>query len=271
MGVFELTTAGLDVGKTLRSGQIFRVKEQGNGGVYQVQSRDKVCTIMQHTLPEKFTIETKDEDLNYWENLLCVNEPDPDIEEFMSKTAERRRIYEYGKGLRIFKQDPWEMLVSFIISQRNNIPRIKSCIEAVCETAGRPLGNGLYAFPTPIELQSIRLDKCGLGYRREYLEFAAAFIDGGCLMLDDLRKGRADLMTALSELQCIRGVGIKVAQCVALFGLGHTEAFPVDIWITRALEDGIITVPDEVKSLGDNAGIVQQYIYYYYINCGRAK
>ena len=133
MGVFELTTAGLDVGKTLRSGQIFRVKEYAGGEVYQVQSRDKVCKIVQHSSPETFTIETKDKDLIYWESLLCVNEPEPAIEEFMCRTVERQRIYEYGRGLRIFKQDPWEMLVSFIISQRNNIPRIKSCIESLCE------------------------------------------------------------------------------------------------------------------------------------------
>jgi N-glycosylase/DNA lyase len=171
-----------------------------------------------------------------------------------------------GRGLRLLRQDPWETLCSFIISQCNNIPRIRKILDKLCRTFGRAIrwqGRIFYAFPEPEVLAAQTpetLTPLRCGYRAAYLLDAAEKIVSGAVPLEKLR----DVPTeqARSCLQTIRGVGVKVADCVCLYGLGHRDAFPVDVWIRRVLEEHF--PPDfDPGIFGPAAGLAQQYLFYF--------
>ncbi len=172
----------------------------------------------------------------------------------------------YGAGIRILRQEPWEALCSFIISQCNNITRIKGIVERLCEGFGEITeldGREYYTFPSADRLARLRADELSslrCGYRAPYIIAAARAVSEGTLDLDALI--HTDYMTAKRELLKLPGIGEKVANCVALFGLGHMEGFPIDVWIRRALKEHF--PPDfDPDSLGEYAGLAQQYIFYY--------
>lgn len=169
---------------------------------------------------------------------------------------------EYGRGIRMLRQEPWEALCSFIISQCNNIPRIKGIVGKLCQMYGRGIEGG-FAFPeaeviaalTPEDLAPIRA-----GYRAEYIVSAAREVASGALDLEALKK--LPTQEARKRLLAVHGVGKKVADCVLLFGLSKTDAFPVDVWIKRVL-DNVYPQGFDASVYGDLAGIVQQYLFFY--------
>ena len=175
----------------------------------------------------------------------------------------------FGYGLRILKQDVFEVLISFIISQRKSIPAIKTCIENLSRRFGEPIltksgiSTGNYSFPKPSTLAYAKLEELremGLGYRDHYVKNTALAVINGKLNLDELKQaGYKDAMEKLMELP---GVGIKVANCVALYGLHFIDAFPIDVWIERILKN-IYHNHFDVYQYNGFAGIVQQYIFYY--------
>lgn len=168
----------------------------------------------------------------------------------------------YGQGIRILKQEPWEALCSFIISQNNNIPRIRKIIEAICARYGDPVGSR-FAFPCPERLLSAgeqALRACGAGFRAGYLLDAAEKVASGEIDLEALRTLSTE--QALARLTAIKGVGPKVAYCTLLFGLEKFDAFPVDVWMKKMIDEqyGGKLAPE---SLGPYAGVAQQYLFYY--------
>ena len=173
---------------------------------------------------------------------------------------------DYGMGIRILRQDSWETLCSFIISQCNNITRIKGIVERLCELFGdecKANGVSFYTFPTAERLAALEpSDLAGIrsGYRAEYIIAAARAVTNGDINLDALKT--CDYREAIKTLRQIRGVGEKVANCVVLFGLYHMEAFPIDVWMKRALKEHFPADFDPT-SLGAYAGLAQQYIFYY--------
>jgi 8-oxoguanine DNA glycosylase, N-terminal domain./HhH-GPD superfamily base excision DNA repair protein. len=174
----------------------------------------------------------------------------------------------YGKGIRILRQDPFEALISFIISQNKNIPSIKNCIERICEAYGNrkeDTASGIvyYTFPTPDKLAEAKkedLRSLKLGYRDEYIIEASRAVINGTLNLEALKVCSHD--EAVKTLKSIRGIGDKVANCVSLYGLHHIEAFPVDVWMKRVLSEYYNNKFDTENYRG-YAGIVQQYMFYY--------
>lgn len=185
-------------------------------------------------------------------------------ERLAAKDAGIKPALEYGSGIRILKQDPFETLISFIISQNNNIPRIRKNIESICERYGKKIeGSHLHAFPDAETLASAKLQDLmdmKLGYRAPYIiETAQKYIEDGCPSCRD-------------ELLGFTGVGPKVANCIMLFGLRDTAAFPIDTWVRHIMNDmygfdekdsrGMQAFAEE--KFGDLAGYAQQYLFYYY-------
>ena len=177
---------------------------------------------------------------------------------------------EYGKGIRILHQDLWEMLISFIISQNNNIGRIRNSVRKLCSQYGekRVAANGIiyYCFPTPEVLAGVSLEDlnaCGLGYRSKYICQTADSVCRGDIDLSKLRT--MDYDTAKKELLKVYGIGAKVADCVCLFALHHTDAFPRDTHINKVMAEHY---PDgfPFARYGKVSGILQQYIFYYDLN-----
>lgn len=163
----------------------------------------------------------------------------------------------FAPGIRMLKQDKWEALCSFIISQNNNIPRIKGIISRMCEYYGDFPSYDVLAEETVESLAFLRS-----GFRAKYLIDATQRLSSGELNLDDI--SRMDLDSARKSLMTIKGVGPKVAECALLYGMYRTDAFPIDVWIKRVMEeyypDGL---PDCVKG---REGIAQQYLFHYIRN-----
>lgn len=174
---------------------------------------------------------------------------------------------EYGKGIRILHQDLWETLISFLISQNNNIWRIQNSIRTLCNKYGEKRisagGTIYFCFPTPEVLASVSLEElyaCGLGYRSKYIHQTADSVCRGAFDLEGLKA--MDYAAARKELLKLYGVGVKVADCICLFALRQTDAFPRDTHINQALA---ARYPDgfPFERYGKNSGILQQYIFYY--------
>lgn len=165
-----------------------------------------------------------------------------------------KKAIETGRGIRILKQDGWEALISFIISQNNNIPRIKKLISVLSEETGSE------RFPTPEEILMLgeeRLKELKFGFRAGYIIDAAEKVASGSIVLSKIEKMSFD--EALEYLTRIKGVGVKVASCTLLFGFGKLSAFPIDVWIKKVIDkyfDGVL--PD----FGEYAGVAQQYLFY---------
>lgn len=170
---------------------------------------------------------------------------------------------EYGGGIRIFRQDPWETLISFIISQNNNIPRIKKIISSLCGLLGDKVADGVYAFPTAEKIYNAGIDGLApirAGFRAKYIVDAAEKTLSGEVSQE--RIAGLDYNTALCELKKIKGVGDKVANCVLLFGYGFYQAFPIDVWVKKVIS-GYYGEGFDPASFGEYAGIAQQYLFYY--------
>ena len=182
------------------------------------------------------------------------------IDDFMKQATA------FGKGIRLLRQDKWEALCSFIISQNNNIPRIKSIIETLCREFGEVLNfenHQLYTFPSAITLASLKVEHLAplrCGYRSEYIIRSAKMVADGAIDLDALAKSTPD--AARSELKKLHGVGDKVADCVLLFGLHMLDAFPLDVWMKKAVDKHYGSDFDP-SIFSPYAGIAQQYIFHY--------
>ena len=198
-------------------------------------------------------------DMGYDYAKVCKELIDGD-DKFLSYAAK------FGSGIRILQQDPFEILISFIISQNKNIPAIMSSIKVISKMFGKKKTSGsvtYYTFPSAKDLSMASLEElrqAKLGYRDKYVQNAAALVANNEIDLDILKN--TDHQEAFKELNKILGVGPKVANCISLFGLHHLEMVPVDVWIKRTLEEIYDNKFDWDKYKG-YAGIVQQYMFYY--------
>ena len=197
-------------------------------------------------------------------------------DELVRNEPEIESAVKYGYGIRILRQDIFETLISFIVSQNNNIPRIRKCIEALCsrygEYIGETFGREWHAFPEPEVLAAASeedLAALRLGYRAGYIKAAAEryVSDRDCGHLPETRE----------DILSYRGVGPKVANCIMLFGLRDVGAFPVDTWVKHIMNDMYGFDENDMKGMerfacdkfGELAGYAQQYLFYYYRDSGR--
>lgn len=261
-----------NVHDTLSCGQVFRYKRYKQG--YMVFSKDKCAYVYNDGEFAIITCEKCDE--RYFKNYFDLHKDYSKIvSEAKSSNSEiLRRSSELAKGIRILNQDATETLFSFMISQNNNIPRIKKSLEEICENYGEKktfLGEEYYTFPNEKSLLNAdenSLAKLGLGYRAKYLVNLIKILNEGY----DLEGLRAfDTEQLKSELMKIYGVGPKVADCVSFFGFNKTDSFPVDTWLEKVYrEDYLGTIKSRekiskyfVEIYGQNAGYFQQYLFYY--------
>lgn len=201
----------------------------------------------------------------FWFNYFDIDRNYEPIRKAFTQNDFTIKAAEFSRGMRILRQDPWEALCSFIISQCNNIPRIKSIIKKMCEMFGSKISfmdNEFYSFPNPHALANLSendLAPLRSGYRAAYIINAARAVS--LEQVDFHALASMNLCDAEREIMKLPGVGKKVANCFLLFGLGKTDAFPVDTWIKKAAKyfDGNLNP----ALFGEYAGIAQQYIFYY--------
>lgn len=257
---------------TLECGQIFRFVPFKRG--FLVFSLDKCA--YSYADGDSTVIETNDGDQEYFKRFFDLERDYSAI--YQSALTRKEKIIvesaNVGKGIRILNQDPTETLFSFIISQNNNIPRIKKTIESLCRALGEKKsfdGYEYFAFPSAKSLAGKEISffrEAGLGYRAEYIKSLAEELALGfnLTILPD-----TSYQEVKQALMTIKGVGPKVADCVALFGYHKTKAFPVDTWIEKVyIEDFNGKLKDRnkiseffINEFGENSGYYQQYLFFY--------
>ena len=215
-------------------------------------------------------------------NYFDLNRDYEAIKNELSKVDSNMKVaIEYGKGIRILNQDLWETIISFIISANNNIPRIKGIIERMSKKYGKEIifeGKKYYTFPTVDELSKVsvqELRSLGLGFRDVRVYETTQIIKTKKVNLQDLQNEQ-DFNKVRETLLTLPGVGPKVADCILLFSsLKRWEAFPIDVWVRRVMNELYIHNEDEKKvkkeqiekiakeKFGSLAGIAQQYLFYW--------
>lgn len=333
----EVDVSNLNLAQICDSGQCFRMKKLDNG-YYEIIARDRrveawhpensvnglissddttesnrdeaTTHCNRHNDVARICFEcSRDEYDGFWRSYFDID-TDTDYDHIKNlvdpKDEYLTKAVNTGYGIRILRQDLWEMIVTFLISQQNNIPRIHKCIDNICRAYGEHMEisgtDDYYAFPAPEALAVLSDDDlmpCNLGYRSKYVVRAAKSVAEGSLDLDTIR--RLDYEEARNRLLQVYGIGAKVADCICLFALHHLDAFPVDTHIRQVLEreyaPGSGTEPDprsgkstgkkeiagsgkstgktQIQSMFDfdryrgYAGVIQQYIFYYELLCSQ--
>lgn len=250
----------LDLAQTLDCGQSFRWTQQPDGSFSGVAFGRSVNVSLNGGDLIIHNASKEDEALwrDYFDLDLDYGAVRRQISELHPVLKEASR---YAPGIRILRQEPYEALCTFIISQNNNIKRIKGIVCRLCEHFGEPIDGG-FAFPTAEKMASLTpedLAPLRAGFRARYLVDAAQKVASGEVVLENCRS--LPYEDAQKELMEITGVGVKVADCTLLFGLHRIEAFPVDVWMKRALE--VLFPGMSPSDFGEYAGIAQQYIFHY--------
>ena len=254
-----------------QSGQCFRMTALEDG-LYSVIAGNRYLEIKQHDDECEFYCEEQEYE-DFWKHYFDLGN---DYSFYLRQIDGEDRYLQdaagFGSGIRILRQDLWEMIVSFLISQQNNIVRIRRCIRELCETYGEKCvdfhGKIYYAFPKPEDLADLdedALKACNLGYRSKYVVRTARSIVNKEADLEKILN--LPYVEARAELMKLYGVGQKVADCICLFALHHLEAFPVDTHIQQALDGHYQTGFPNDRYQGYQ-GVLQQYIFYYEL-CGK--
>lgn len=216
------------------------------------------------------------------EDYFDLNRNYEDIKQQLSQIDEHvKTSIEYGKGIRILNQDLWEMIISYIISANNNIPRIKGIIDRISKNYGKEVewnGEKYYTFPTPEELKDVTIEdyrKLGAGFRDIRLYETVHMVLDKKVNLNEMQNN-PNTLEVREQLLTLSGVGPKVADCILLFStLKRSEVFPIDVWVRRVMNDLYIKKQDETKvnkkeleklaqeKFGNLAGIAQQYLFYW--------
>ena len=253
----------VNLAKTLDCGQAFRWK-QSEGNRWRGIAGGRVLEL-EVSGGELVLFDTPQADLPLWRRYFDLDRDYAPIFELGAEHPLLPRIFEAGRGIRLLNQDTFEAICSFIISANNNIPRIKGIIERLCRLCGRQIGPDDYDFPAAESLCGLAVEDLApirAGFRAKYIIDAAIKVASGQVAAGELRSLGTE--EARKLVMTIKGVGPKVADCALLFGAGHIDCFPRDVWINRAMDtmfkDGL---PD---SLLPYAGIVQQYMFDYIRN-----
>ncbi len=263
-----------DLSKIADCGQCFRARYFDDGS-WRFVTRDQVAYIKRAS---EYDFEARLYDFsgknmsekeiwdNVWKPYFNLSRNYGDIRRLSESDPFMYRASELGKGIRILRQDPFEMLITFIISQRKSIPAIKKSVEAICIHFGRRVENDMeeiYLFPIPTDIdigEATKLLECSLGYRLDYIKSAVSMVASGELDLKKLEDLSDEEL--FEALKAVRGVGDKVSNCICLFAYGRTGRAPVDVWIKRMMDEHY-NGENPFLAYGDAAGIMQQYIFYF--------
>ncbi len=248
----------LDLGLTLDCGQCFRWSPTDDGRWHGVVNGKSVFAVIKD---ECLYIEGDSDEL-FWRRYFDLDRDYKTICERLTNDKWLNKAISAYPGIRILAQDPWEALCSFIISQNNNIPRIKGIIARLCTLFGQDTGDGNFSFPSAEVLADKTVEDLAelrAGFRAKYIIDAATKVASG--EVDVKQIALLPIEEARQQLQKINGVGPKVAECTLLYGFGRVEAFPVDVWVRRIMSE---LYPDGLPGVTDGVeGIAQQFLFHW--------
>ncbi|MBQ7501041.1 MAG: DNA-3-methyladenine glycosylase 2 family protein [Clostridia bacterium] len=275
-GVLIKTADGSDIifdpDKTFDCGQCFRFNKDEEGRMSGV-ALGRAVGFKQHGRDGLYIYGASAEEFGpVWKEWLALDVDYEKVNRELTENAGENdpviaAAEKVSRGIRILRQDRWEALCSFIISQNNNIPRIKKIIEAISERWGEridsPVFGTRYSFPTAEALANAgekAIYDMRTGFRAKYITDAAEKVASGKLDLEAVAGMNND--EAFNTLLTVKGVGPKVANCALLFGFGRFGLFPIDVWIKRVLEK-YYPADFDPSVYGEWAGLAQQYLFYY--------
>ena len=254
---------------TFDCGQCFRWEKQPDGSFIGIANNQAVRI---KTDGNEAWIDgiTEEDYESFWKRYLDADRDYSEVKSAVNINPTMDKAVNFGNGIRILRQEFFETLISFIISQRSSIPKIKSSVNKLCQMCGEKLefeGNTYYSFPTPEKIAALTEDelrKIGVGYRAPYILKAAQAVVDGSLNEAELENANTDF--ARAKLLSLYGVGDKVCDCVLLFSLGKYDLFPADVWIKRVMAEEFDT--QDAKKAGENqfgrySGFAQQYLFYW--------
>ena len=255
-----------DLSDTFECGQYLNFRKLGDND-YETVAFGKYLRVYQikTEITNKICFETSPEDFNnIWRGFFDIDRDYKKIFEVLRKDDVLKRASDFCPGIRILKQEPFECLISFIISQNNNIPRIKKIIGRLRENFGEAIQGGYHAFPSAEKIAGLALEDLDVlksGFRAKYILEAAKRIANGEIDLGSIYN--MTLSEGSEYLQKIKGVGVKIAACVLLFAYNKLDSFPIDVWIKKVLEKYYPADLSPLEYFGEYAGIAQEYLYYY--------
>jgi len=259
-------TDDFDIKKIAESGQCFRIKQLSNGKYRAITGKEVVY--IEHLQDNSWSFECSKASFDsiwfdYFDlgrNYADIRNSIPDRDSYMKQASD------FSNGIRILRQNVWEMLISFIISQRKSIPAIKTAIEILAAKYGEQISTPyetVHSFPAAETLKLVSkqdLELCGLGYRASYIIDAIQQVNSGAISLENIPS--LTNSAVLEKLKKIHGVGDKVANCILLFGFARVDCTPVDVWISRTIENEYQGI-NPFDSYPGSGGIMQQYMFYY--------
>lgn len=256
-------------------GQCFRWNMQDNGNyigvaygrVIEVEKKDEDTVIIYNSNLNDFN--------NIWEDYFDLKRDYSSIKEEFEKDELLSKAVKFGYGIRLLKQDPFELLISFIISANNRIPMIKKAIERISAKYGEELqykGKTYYSFPTLEQFvikDEAEAEAMGVGFRAKYIMNSLEDLRQGKYNLKEIKESTDD--ECHKQLQQFSGVGPKVADCIMLFSMQKYSAFPVDVWVKRAMQFFYVAPDVSLPKIrefarnkfGELSGFAQQYLFYY--------
>ena len=254
-------------------GQCFRWEKEPDGSYIGVAC-NRALKISQENDSVIFYDTTREDFDKIWFNYFDFGTDYSRIKRTLSNDPVLLQAVRFGDGIRILNQDLWECVVSFIISQSNNIPRIKKIIATLCELYGEKIsymGKTYYSFPDIKKISSLSKEELSIikaGFRDKYIISACEYFN------NEFADGYFNELSydeAKTELMRIKGIGAKVADCILLFGLSKRSSFPVDVWIKRVVEYFYFDEPQNIGKIsefakckfGELGGYAQQYLFYY--------
>lgn len=267
-----------DLVSSLLSGQCFRfIKEENES--YTCILDDRVVNIIvnnDYYVISSSSEENLEEKVKYYFD-YCTNY-DKYVSLLSNKDDYMKKVAKECKGYKIFNQDKFETYISYIISQNNNVKRISNSINELSKMCGKKVffnNKEYYLFPTYQELSKLNIDdfrKCGVGFRDKYIINALEKIKDNPSFLEEIEKLNTE--DALKELMSVKGIGLKVASCILIFGYHRFDVFPIDTWVIQNISENYKDIKPNQKSIslfakekyGDLSGLAIQYMYHYQRN-----
>lgn len=257
-------------------GQAFRWKLEEDKS-YTAIGFNKVINVKKEDKDIIFSNTNIEDFKNIWYDYFDLGKDYGKLKKILAKDPILEEAIQYGQGIRILNQEPFETIISFIISANNRIPMIKRSIEKISndqgEYAGSWMGNEYYGFPTPEKLAKLDSqyikEEYRVGFRAQRIKDTSQMIFNKDIDLDSIFKLKRDEGKKL--LMTLPGVGPKVSDCILLFAFNKDDAFPVDVWVKRVMEHFYLKEDTNVKHIGEHgskifgnlAGLAQQYLFYY--------
>lgn len=275
-GIILKETKDFDPVHIFECGQCFRwIKE--DDGSYTGVAKGKVINVKKDGANIVIDNTNKEDFENIWYDYFDLGRDYTSLKKELAQHDENlKKAVDFGWGIRILQQDSWEMLISFIISSNNRIPMIQRAINNISEKYGKEIGEyrgrTYFAFPSPEELSKASVEElreCKTGFRDKYIYHTNKMVIEENLNMEDFIE--MDSEVCHKELMKFKGVGAKVADCIALFGMRKYDSFPVDVWVKRVMQEFYGAEDMSLSKMrkygmelfGEKAGFAQQYLFYY--------